>query len=722
MKKNVKIILHHKINQNIATNKAFSISQFIKDFFINLINFLINFGYIVGLGLISIPKIPKIIASYFYHLKDLDLPKPKWQKVFSFVILVCVAIAPIFILQIASEGQKVGGRILGISDTILNDVNSAEQAIKEQDFSSAQNNFANVLKNLQTAESELNQSSIFLKSLINFAPASYNSGNALEAAQLLTEAAQIGSGLLNQIEQFNFSPEGLVVADGQNSKQTLLNLRNDIDKVDQKLSKANQLLKPLDAESLPAKYQSALKDSQELVDSLSNQMNSLSLATDLFTDILIGEKKFLVVLQNNNELRSTGGFIGTIAQGRLSDASIKQLDIRSVYDLDGQMQQWITPPYPMRAVNNKWYLRDANWLSDFEASAQRLSVMYEQEGGETPDIVIAITPDLFIDLLNLTGPITLPTYKVTVSSSNFIEQIQTTTSVAYDKQLNQPKQLLADLYPSLLQKISQDKGGVLGLVELLQTNLSKKNIMAYSRDPLIQERLNTFHWAGKVLNTQKDYLLINSSNLGGTKTDRALIRSAQIQTSIQPEGNIINQIRYTVENPLPNSPGLLNRSFVRFLVPEGSEMLAADGFNEISMPDLMKNQNYDGDQIIDDWNHNLKYDQSHKIYVGAESGKSFFGNWVEVAGGEKKTVTITYQLPFKLHTLDAYSLVWQKQSGMIGLGISQEISYSNKQILWDNLRSHGREVVKTDQTSLTWELDNLSEDQFVGILLNRTNK
>lgn len=722
MKKNVKIILHHKINQNIATNKAFSISQTLKDLFTNLINLLISASYIVGLALISIPKIPKLIATYFNSFKNSHLPKPKFQKVFSFALLILIAITPIVMLQVASEGQKVGGRILGISDTILNDVSSAEQAIKDQDFTLAQNNFANVLKNLQSAESELNQSSIFLKSIVNFAPASYNSGNALEAAQLLTESAQIGSGLLNQIEQFSFSPEGLVVPEGQNSKQTLLNLKNDIDNVDQKLSKANQLLKPLDSGSLPAKYQSALKDSQDLVEDLSNQISSLRLATDLLTDILIGDKKFLVVLQNNNELRATGGFIGTIAQGRISDASIKQLDIRSVYDLDGQMQQWITPPYPMRAVNNKWYLRDANWLSDFEASAQRLSVMYEQEGGETPDLVIAMTPDLFIDLLNLTGPITLPRYKVTVSSSNFIEQIQTTTSVAYDKQLNQPKQLLADLYPSLLQKISQDKAGVLGLVELMQANLSKKNLMAYSRDPLVQERLTKFHWSGKVLKTEKDYLYINSSNLGGTKTDRALVRRAQIQTSIQPEGNIINQVRYTVENPLPNSPGLLNRSFVRFLVPQGSEMLAADGFTELSMPDLMKNQKYTGDQIIDDWNSDLKYDQSHKIFIGEESGKSFFGNWVEVAGGEKKTVTITYQLPFKLHNLDTYSLIWQKQSGMLGLGIGQEISYSNKQILWDNLNSHNREVVKTDPTSLSWKLDNLTEDQFIGIVLDRGKK
>lgn len=719
MKKTVKIILHHKVNQKVDSGPTYSTWKIIAQLPIYVINLIISASYHIGLILISIPKLPKKFISLLKKLSSHSFSRPNFNKALGFVLLIILAITPIYLLRLASEGQKVGGRILGISDTVINDVNSAQSALKQQDFTLAQNNFANILQNLNVAQTELNNSSIFLQSIVNFAPASYNTGNALKAAQLLTESAQIGSGLLAQVGTISFSPEGLSFSDNQNTREGLLKIKADISAIDSKLSEANTLLSPLDTGSLPANYQSPLKDSQSLVADLSTKMHALKTASDLLINLVMGDKNFLAVLQNNNELRPTGGFIGTIAQGQLVDASIKHLDIRSVYDLDGQLLSWVTPPYPIRAVNNRWFLRDANWLTSFPESAQRLSVMYEQEGGETPDLIFAITPDLFIDLLNKTGPITLPRYKVTVSSSNFIEQIQTTTSVAYDKSLNQPKQLLADLYPILLQKISQDKGGILGLLDLMQQNLTNKNLLVYSRDPDLEQVLKNFRWAGEVSKSDKDYLQVNSANLGGTKTDRALSRTVNLQTTIQPDGTIIDQVRYTINNPLPNSPGLLNRSFVRFLIPQGSTILAADGFNELSLVDLPKFQKYTTDPVIDDWNHNLQYDQNHKVYLGKESGKNFVANWVEVAGGETKTVTITYQLPIKLDTLDNYSLLWEKQSGMLPFAASQDINFQGKTLVWDNLGNQNREVSKPDAGDTSWKLTSMAQDQFVGLVLNK---
>lgn len=717
MKKTVKIILHHKVNQNVQTDNGFSLWKIIRNFPVSFLNFLVSCSYYIGLAIISIPKLPRFAVNYFNKQTTLINLKPNYKKVLSFALLVAIAATPIFLLQVASEGQKVGGRILGLSTTVLKDVNSAQDALKQQDFAQAQSNFANILTNLNSAQSELNQSSLVLQSIVKLAPSSYNTSNALEAAKLLTECAKIGSGLLGQVNNFGFSPEGLTMNNNQDPKTSLLNIKNDIELIDSKFEKANQLLAPLDSTSLPANIQSPLKDTQSLVAQFSTQMDSLKNATNLLTDLLLGSKKFLVLLQNNNELRATGGFIGTIAQGQLTDASIKNLDIRSVYDLDGQMLAWIVPPYPMRAVNNRLFLRDANWMASFPESAQRLSALYEKEGGETPDLVVAMTPDIFIDLLNKTGPISLPKYKVVVSSSNFIEQIQTTTSVAYDKGLNQPKQLLADLYPILLQKIGSDRNGILGILELMQNELTTKNLLIYSRDPETQKLISDFRWSGQVSDSNKDYLQINSSNLGGTKTDRSLKRVAHIETTIQGDGSILNQVIYTITNPLPNNTGLLNRSFVRFFVPEGSKVLAADGFSNIEMPQLPTQQKYVNDTVVEEWNKNLQFDSNHNVYIGKESGKNIIANWLEVQGGETKTVTITYQLPLKIHGLDTYSLLWEKQSGMMPFEASQDINYANKALLWDNLGNQSRQVNKPDSTTATWAVRALDRDQFIGLVL-----
>ncbi|QQS23394.1 DUF4012 domain-containing protein [bacterium] len=726
MKRKVKIVLHHHIDQNYETgNRGFSWPSFKslgKSLGYGVLNGLVALSYAFGWVLVNAFKLPKTLAQAVkknnFQYKNFD-----FKRAGSFALLMIIALVPIFALQVASEGQRISGRILGISDSLLGNVNSAQEAIKQQDYELAQSNFAGALSDLKIAQSELDQSSLFLRSIINFAPAGYNTGNVLKAAELLTESAQIGSGLLAQIEQFRFSPEGLTVVNtGKNTsaRDALNQVRSDVAAVNLKLNEANALLAPLDSGALPAKYQAPLRDSQELIADLSSQMKSLSAATDLFTQILLGEKRFLVFLQNNNELRATGGFIGTIAQGKLQDASIKHLDIRSVYDLDGQLASWIVPPKPMRAVNNRWFMRDANWLASFAESSQRLSILYEKEGGETPDLILGITPDLFIDLLNKTGPITLPTYKVTISSSNFIEQIQTTTSVAYDKNLNQPKQLLADLYPLLLQKIGASNGsglGMLSLLELFQKNLAAKNILAYSRDPNLQSQLTKFHWSGELIATHKDYLHINSSNLSGTKTDRSLKRNATLITTIQPDGAIINQVRYTITNPLPNSPGLTNTSFVRFYVPDNSRILAADGFDNITMPELPKDKGYVNDSVIEQWNRDLQFDDAHNVFFGKESGKMFIANWFKVAGGETKTVTVTYQLPFKIDNPDNYSLYWQKQAGMLPFEISQEIIFPDRSLIWDNFGNQNRGVEKPSSDKSIWRQQSFNQDQFIGVVI-----
>lgn len=723
MKRKVKIILHHNIDQSYTTDKKkFSWPSFSALFFL-ILNAILAFSYSVGWIILNVVKFPLTAYNWFHNGTHLSLKNPNLKRAGGFALLVLIALVPVISLQIASEGQKVGGRILGLSDSLLENVNSAQEAIKSEDYQLAQTNFTSVISDLQNAKGELDQSSIFLKSIINFAPSSYNTGNILEAAELLAVSAQKGSGLLSQLNNFRFSPEGLTVAGGDSgsAKEALLMLKNDINEIDANLKKANQLLQPIDSGALPAKYQATLIDSKSLVADLATKMSSLQTVTTLLTDILLDEKRFLVLLQNNNELRATGGFIGTIAQGKINNASIQQLDIRSVYDLDGQLSTWITPPVPMRAVNNRWFMRDANWLANFVDSSQRLSVMYEQEGGETPDLVIAMTPELFIDLLNKTGPITLPTYGLTISASNFVEQIQTTTSVAYDKKLNQPKQLLADLYPQLLQKISGNENaslGILGLLELFQKNLSSRNILLYSRDPVLQSTISKLRWSGELVNSQKDYLQINSSNLGGTKTDRSLKRKAHVITTIQPDGSIINQVQYTVTNPLPNSSGLLNRSFVRYFVPQESRVLAADGFTNLVLPELHKGQLYVNDSVIDQWNRDFEFDQAHNVWLGKESQKMFFGNWLEVRGGESKTVTITYQLPFKVSDLDTYSLYWQRQPGMNSLELSQEIIFPDSKLVWDNLGSQNRAVEKPDANKALWRLSDTVQDQFVGLVLD----
>lgn len=709
MKRKIKLFLHHKIDEDISVPQ--STKAFLKKCLFLLPNFLVTISYYIGVALISIFKFPKAL----FNKNNYRWPHAiKYKSLTAFLLLLVIAASPLAVLKIASEGQQLTGRVLGLKDDIFQNADSAQSAIKNKDYQLAQTNFSNVLTNLQTAQRDLDQSSILIQSLVKLAPDQYNTENILKAATLLTESGIIGSQILNQVQTLSITPEGL----GDNAKENFANLVLATNQISEKMNQANELLKGLNPNVLPATYQLALKDTQSFVSDLATQMSQLSSVMDIADNILMQNKKFLIVLQNNNELRSTGGFIGTIAQGNFSAGSIKKLDIRSVYDLDGQLLEQVRVPSPMIAVNDRLYLRDSNWLINFPDSAKVLSNMYEKEGGETPDLVVSVNPEVFIELLKLTGPIVLPTYNVTLSAENFIETVQTTTSVKYDKGLNQPKQMLADLYPALLQKLNSIfKENPVMILGVLQKSLVQKDLLIYSKDLELQQKLEAFHWSGKVEDTDSDYLQIVSNNLSGTKTDRFIKREVKMQTTIDDQGSVINQVKYIVENPLPTNSGLTNKSWVRFLVPDDSKFIASEGFSgKQDTPEISANQSSNSE--ISEWENNLKFDQDKNIYIGREAGKTYFANWLELPAGQTITVTLTYQLPFKIRgNINHYSLLLQKQPGMLPYSFSQQIEYTEHKILWENISSKKIQLDKKDN-SVNYSME-INQDQLFGLVLQK---
>src|SRR5690606_24264615 len=149
-------------------------------------------------------------------------------------------------------------------------------------------------------------------------------------------------------------------------------------------------------------------------------------------------KTYLLIFQNYDEARATGGFIGTYGVLKVSNGKIDKLKIESIYNLDGQLFEDIAAPGPFQPAIPKWGIRDANWFADFPTSADKLLYFYEKVG-ETADGVIATTPQIFSELLKLTGSIEMGQYGVTLTAENFQEQVQFKTSVDYDKELNEPK-------------------------------------------------------------------------------------------------------------------------------------------------------------------------------------------------------------------------------------------------------------------------------------------
>ncbi len=134
------------------------------------------------------------------------------------------------------------------------------------------------------------------------------------------------------------------------------------------------------------------------------------------------KRSYLFLLQNNTELRPTGGFIGTYGIVHFQDGEIDSFTTHNVYELDDPAHKtlFIEAPAPLQKYLKAeyWYFRDSNWSPDFPTAAREALRFYELESGSHEPFqgVIAVTP-AFIASLPWTGSHLPPTILLTRLSS-----------------------------------------------------------------------------------------------------------------------------------------------------------------------------------------------------------------------------------------------------------------------------------------------------------------
>ncbi len=429
-------------------------------------------------------------------------------------------------------------------------------------------------------------------------------------------------------------------------------------------------------------------------------------------------KRYVFIFQNNQELRATGGFIGSFGLMNLDKGVVKSLDIQEIYNPDGQLLKQILAPVPLQELTTRWYLRDSNWFADFPTSAQKIISFYEKTGGVTPDGVISLTPTVIERLLTITGPITLDDYGVTVSADNFVKITQYQTGVAYDKVTNKPKQFIADLAPILINKLlSANSNQYQKIIEALNNSFQEKHILLYFLDSNLQNIVIDNNLGGKLYATNKDYLSVVHTNIGGYKTDGVIEDAMQINTKIENNGTIINKVTINRNHKGGDTEyewwNKDNIDYIRTYIPKGARILHTEGFidrGQKASPDGVASFEQDADLVA--VNNTLQHNKDWNIDTFEESGKLVIGGWLVTSPKEKSQVIVEYALPFTVKKGDLYSLILQKQSGSLGVRYQYNLELPPKwKSDWNNSSFN---LQKTDSGYNTTN-GILRIDEFIGI-------
>lgn len=434
-----------------------------------------------------------------------------------------------------------------------------------------------------------------------------------------------------------------------------------------------------------------------------------------------GPRTYLFLLQNNQEMRATGGFIGSYAIIDISQGIIRRFFVDGIFNPDGQLKENIVPPKPIQKISAGWSLHDSNWFPDFPTSAEKAIFFYEKTGGPTVDGVITLTPTVMQKLLTVTGPITLPQYGLTVDADNFIPVVQEQVEVKFDKDFNEPKRVLADLSRVLFEKVFslQDRSASRQIAEALVMGLNEKHILLYARHPETEAIINEAGWSGRVLDTAKDYLSVIHTNINGYKTDGVIDESIRHKADIQGDGSIIDTVTITRSHRGGHTPydwwNKVNADYLRVYVPKGSELLATKGttweFPEAPLD--YERLGFKQDADLEREESSTRVDKKSGVRISEDAGKTVFGAWVYVSPQESVTVEYQYRLPFridmrKLETsgVDSYACLFQKQSGSLGSKLLLSIVLPEQgKLIWQtepNLVPYGRELRR--ETDLTTDV------------------
>lgn len=393
------------------------------------------------------------------------------------------------------------------------------------------------------------------------------------------------------------------------------------------------------------------------------------------------QRNIVIMFQNNSEIRPAGGFLGSYAVASLNYGKIASLDLRDIYDPDGQLFLKTVPPKPLQLITTNWGARDANWFFDFPESASKTiyflesSKMYS-DYGETFDGAIAISPKVFEDLLNLVGPISLPDYNLIINPNNFLTEIQKEVESGKDKKAGKPKTILKEILPILLDRLSKlDNSQKQGLISYAQDWLNKKDMMLYFSDPNLEDFFNYYNLTGQIFSIPAgfsgDYLAVVNANIGAGKIDAYINQNVTLQSQVNLNGTIDDYLKITRQNNGGHTPywwyNVADRDYLQIFTPPTSNIIFTSGGSSKSIkpPINYLNSGYVTDpdvaKIEATATHFLDFPNIEKL---VESGKNVFTTWLSAKPGETENFSIEYQSKIlSLSPGDTYQFVFDKQAG-----------------------------------------------------------
>ncbi|MBW3643998.1 MAG: DUF4012 domain-containing protein [Actinobacteria bacterium] len=274
-----------------------------------------------------------------------------------------------------------------------------------------------------------------------------------------------------------------------------------------------------------------------------------------------GPRHYFLSVENNAELRATGGFMGNYGElvadqgrlrlehlGRVRDLNEGGAEVRTVEAPDDYLAR-----YTRFEVATTW--QSVNFSPDFPTVAEVISHLYPQSGGRPIDGVVGIDPVGLAAFLRLTGPVTVDVWPEPITADNVVDISLNQAYIAFEADNEDRIDFLGDVARAAVDAFSaRELGNPARIIETLSDAVAGGHLRVWFTRAEEQALVERVGLAGEVEPVPSDSVLLINQNAGGNKLDYYLRRRSSYAAELVPTADgvqVTSQLEVTLENTAP---------------------------------------------------------------------------------------------------------------------------------------------------------------------------
>lgn len=364
-----------------------------------------------------------------------------------------------------------------------------------------------------------------------------------------------------------------------------------------------------------------------------------------------GKKTYAVVLQNNHELRPTGGFIQAVALLTFENGALLSRQVYSSYEIDRRFAGATNPPEEIRQYlgEENWYFRDSNWNPHFPSAAEKMAWFLEKSLGTKVDGVIGLNLFTLEDIIASVGPVDLDEYNETLTHRNLQERMEFHSEVILVENTSAKDYGVLVLGAVLDKMVNLSDEKIVGLLSVLSRAMETQQLSVAVFEPSAQETLASLGWSGSMVQPNcppqlnDDTCIVDTvaqieANVGVNKANYYVKRSINQVVTLNPQ-EISHQRSILLENTAQTNawPKGSYKAYMRFYLPKEAAVQGVTVGNQAVQPESLR--------------------------VWSENDRVVAGVLVDVPIGQAQQINIVYSEPADLFETFSYAFFNQKQAG-----------------------------------------------------------